>query len=193
MRRGSQRNKGAAWRPHFRNRICDSVFVLLATAALAGCTQRASTAFGTPADAQGVREEAVKIASGKLTLAGTLFLPEGSQKHPAVVLFHGSGRRGAICSRRAGLQSKASRRWRTTNAAWANLKATFARCRSWSFATTGWRRLHISKGGKKWMRSALGCGASAKEGGWDPWRLRVRRTWRLRLQCQGQESRPASR
>jgi dienelactone hydrolase len=33
----------------------------------------------------------VKFASGKITLAGTLVLPEGAQRHPAVVLFHGSG------------------------------------------------------------------------------------------------------
>lgn len=91
MHRGSQRNKGATYYAHIRNRICSSAFVLLATAALAGCTQRAAPAVGTPSDAPGAREEAVKFVSGKLTLAGTLILPEGSQKHPAVVLFHGSG------------------------------------------------------------------------------------------------------
>jgi uncharacterized protein len=31
------------------------------------------------------------FASGDIALAGTLILPEGSQPHPAVVLFHGSG------------------------------------------------------------------------------------------------------
>ena len=38
-----------------------------------------------------MREETVKFTSGKFTLAGTLVLPEGSERHPAVVLFHGSG------------------------------------------------------------------------------------------------------
>ena len=40
---------------------------------------------------QGNREEAVKFPSGKITLAGTLVLPEGAPSYPAVVLFHGSG------------------------------------------------------------------------------------------------------
>ena len=38
-----------------------------------------------------VREEAVRFASGKVNLAGTLVLPEGPGAHPAIVLFHGSG------------------------------------------------------------------------------------------------------
>jgi dienelactone hydrolase len=36
-------------------------------------------------------EEAVHVANGNVTLAGTLVLPDGLQRHPAVVLFHGSG------------------------------------------------------------------------------------------------------
>jgi len=40
---------------------------------------------------QGTHEEAVKFASGKIMLAGTLVLPEGAPRYPAVVLFHGSG------------------------------------------------------------------------------------------------------
>lgn len=44
--------------------------------------------------ARTVREEAVHFASGDLTLAGTLFIPDGPQRHPAVFLFHGSGRQG---------------------------------------------------------------------------------------------------
>src|SRR4029077_7558309 len=39
----------------------------------------------------GASEETVHFASDGITLAGTLVLPEGSQTHPAVVLFHGSG------------------------------------------------------------------------------------------------------
>jgi pimeloyl-ACP methyl ester carboxylesterase len=44
-----------------------------------------------PAQKSGPSEEAVHFASGGITMAGTLVLPEGSQPHPAVVLFHGSG------------------------------------------------------------------------------------------------------
>ena len=45
-----------------------------------------------PGQAPAIREESVHFPSGTLTLAGTLFLPEGRQRHPAVFLFHGSGR-----------------------------------------------------------------------------------------------------
>lgn len=36
-------------------------------------------------------EEAVHFTSGEITLRGTLVLPGGSERHPVVVLFHGSG------------------------------------------------------------------------------------------------------
>jgi uncharacterized protein len=36
-------------------------------------------------------EEAIHFTNGDITLAGTLVLPAGPQRHPAVVLFHGSG------------------------------------------------------------------------------------------------------
>lgn len=39
----------------------------------------------------GPSEEAVRFVSGKNTIAGTLVFPEGAGRHPAVVLFHGSG------------------------------------------------------------------------------------------------------
>jgi len=38
-----------------------------------------------------VREEPVRFSSGDATLAGTLFIPDQPGRHPAVVLFHGSG------------------------------------------------------------------------------------------------------
>jgi uncharacterized protein len=41
-----------------------------------------------------VHEESIHFASGNLTLAGTMILPGGSQRHPAVFLFHGSGPQG---------------------------------------------------------------------------------------------------
>lgn len=62
-------------------------------AALAGvsCGQRQSTPAERPSEQHVIHEEAVKFASGKVTLAGTLVLPEGLHRYPAVVLFHGSG------------------------------------------------------------------------------------------------------
>lgn len=36
-------------------------------------------------------EQAIRFTSGDISLAGTLIIPPGSQKHPAVVLFQGSG------------------------------------------------------------------------------------------------------
>jgi dienelactone hydrolase len=61
--------------------------------ALAGvsCGQRHSTPAERSSEQQGTHEEAVKFANSKITLAGTLVLPEGANKYPAVVLFHGSG------------------------------------------------------------------------------------------------------
>jgi uncharacterized protein len=38
-----------------------------------------------------VRTEAVRFQSGDVTLAGTLFIPDERGRHPAIVLFHGSG------------------------------------------------------------------------------------------------------
>jgi uncharacterized protein len=58
---------------------------------LAACTHPASTPPGAASEQPAIHEEAVSLVSGHFTLAGTLFLPAGSQKHPAVVLFHGSG------------------------------------------------------------------------------------------------------
>ena len=42
-------------------------------------------------EVRGVRDESVTFPSGGATLSGTLFLPAGGDRHPAVVLFHGSG------------------------------------------------------------------------------------------------------
>ncbi len=50
---------------------------------LAGCAR-------APIEA-GVRHEEVRFQSGDASLAGTLFLPDTRGRHPAVVLFHGSG------------------------------------------------------------------------------------------------------
>jgi uncharacterized protein len=62
------------------------LFVVLPAIA---CTERGL--IERPTEKRGISEETVHFASGGITLAGTLVLPEGSQTHPAVVLFHGSG------------------------------------------------------------------------------------------------------
>jgi uncharacterized protein len=54
---------------------------------LAGCARIQPAA---PA-ARAASEEAIHVASGDVTLAGTLVLPAGAGRLPAVVLFHGSG------------------------------------------------------------------------------------------------------
>jgi pimeloyl-ACP methyl ester carboxylesterase len=52
-----------------------------------GCTHRDPA----PSASRNISEEAVHFVSGNITLAGTLVLPDGTERHPAVVLFHGSG------------------------------------------------------------------------------------------------------
>jgi pimeloyl-ACP methyl ester carboxylesterase len=52
-----------------------------------GCTSHSSA----PQVIGQSSEEAIHFASANITIAGTLVLPEGSQPHSAVVLFHGSG------------------------------------------------------------------------------------------------------
>src|SRR3984957_19460516 len=61
-------------------------FVVLALVSAAAC--------GVHGGAESPREESVHFASGKLVLAGTLILPDGPPRRPAVFLFHGSGRQG---------------------------------------------------------------------------------------------------
>jgi dienelactone hydrolase len=61
-------------------------------------TLLSGVACGTHESAQSqpvvAREESVHFASGNLVLAGTLILPAGRPRYPAVFLFHGSGRQG---------------------------------------------------------------------------------------------------
>jgi pimeloyl-ACP methyl ester carboxylesterase len=57
---------------------------------IAGCGQRGMA----HSESRNASEEAVHFTSGEITLSGTLMLPPGSQQHPAVVLFHGSGPQG---------------------------------------------------------------------------------------------------
>jgi uncharacterized protein len=61
--------------------------VLVVALQVAACAKFAQTGSGP----QAVREESVHVLNGDVNLAGTLVLPSGSKRHPAVVLFHGSG------------------------------------------------------------------------------------------------------
>ncbi len=66
--------------------------VLLTVLSLTACGQKeAATSPRAISEGNGTREEAVHFVNGEVTLAGTLVLPQGSGRHPAVVLFHGSG------------------------------------------------------------------------------------------------------
>jgi len=66
------------------------IALLAALLGCAGCAQRKSA----PAETRIVREEPVRFTSGKVGLAGTLILPAGPPRYPAVFLFHGSGPQG---------------------------------------------------------------------------------------------------
>jgi uncharacterized protein len=63
-----------------------SGFILAVALHFVGCTHR-----GPAPSNRRDSEEAVHFVSGNITLAGTLVLPNGTQWHPAVVFFHGSG------------------------------------------------------------------------------------------------------
>src|SRR5262249_54222902 len=58
---------------------------------LAGLAAACSSVRSSAQDIQGVRDEPVTFRTAGATLSGTLFLPAGGDRHPAVVLFHGSG------------------------------------------------------------------------------------------------------
>ncbi|HXQ97949.1 MAG TPA: alpha/beta fold hydrolase [Candidatus Limnocylindrales bacterium] len=72
---------------------CRSLMVLragllaIAIQVLAGCAHPAPM----PSAKDDATEESVRFSSGDAILAGTLVLPAGTQRHTAVVLFHGSG------------------------------------------------------------------------------------------------------
>ena len=72
-----------------RSRGSFTSFVFFVILPATACTQRGLVE--KPSEKRGTSEETVQFASGDIALAGTLILPEGSQPHPAVVLFHGSG------------------------------------------------------------------------------------------------------
>ena len=71
-----------------RSRGSLTSFVLFVVLPAIACTQRGLV---ERPEKRGTSEETVQFASGDITLAGTLVLPEGSQPHAAVVLVHGSG------------------------------------------------------------------------------------------------------
>jgi pimeloyl-ACP methyl ester carboxylesterase len=72
-----------------RSRASLTIFVLFVLLPAIACTQRGLVEM--PSETRGTREETVHFASGDITLAGTIVLPEGPQPSPAVVLLHGSG------------------------------------------------------------------------------------------------------
>src|SRR5258708_1773862 len=72
-----------------RSRGTLTSFVLLVVLLAIACTQRGL--LERPKEKRGISEETVHFDSDGISLAGTLVLPEGSQAHPAAVLFHGSG------------------------------------------------------------------------------------------------------
>jgi dienelactone hydrolase len=63
--------------------------ILLALMSVCSVACHAAASPIHPVDA--VRTEAVRFQSGDVTLAGTLFIPDERGRHPAIVLFHGSG------------------------------------------------------------------------------------------------------
>jgi dienelactone hydrolase len=68
-----------------------AAFLFFFVLPIAACTQRGAAPAETTSEKQSTSEEAVKFANGAVSLAGTLVLPGGPGRHPAIVLFHGSG------------------------------------------------------------------------------------------------------
>jgi pimeloyl-ACP methyl ester carboxylesterase len=67
------------------------VLFLLFAVGLAFGTAAAQQSGRRASETDGIREVPVKFQSGPITLAGTLLIPPGRQRHPAIVLTHGSG------------------------------------------------------------------------------------------------------
>jgi uncharacterized protein len=72
------------------HKFCLAAPAVLVAAYLAACSPHSTTPAATTSEKPAIAEEAVTFANGNITLAGTLVLPAGAEKHPAVVLFHGS-------------------------------------------------------------------------------------------------------
>jgi dienelactone hydrolase len=68
--------------------IWSLVAAVVVAAVSTGCSSVRSSSVP---EVRGVRDESVTFLSGDVTLSGTLFLPPSGDRHPAVVLFHGSG------------------------------------------------------------------------------------------------------
>jgi hypothetical protein len=62
-----------------------------AVAVAAVCLGCSGASSSSVPEARRVREAPVTFRNRDVTLAGTLFLPDSGERHPAVVLFHGSG------------------------------------------------------------------------------------------------------
>lgn len=89
-RRQARLRREFVWGRQRSRRPLTCLLLLVVLPAIA-CTQRGNTPGEKLSEKYAVREEAVRFASGKVTLAGTLVLPGDPGAHPAIVLFHGSG------------------------------------------------------------------------------------------------------
>jgi len=65
-----------------------TAFVGILACACQACSRPHNSPASAPID---IREDQVQFRNGSVTLGGSLFLPGGEGRHPAVVLFHGSG------------------------------------------------------------------------------------------------------
>jgi dipeptidyl aminopeptidase/acylaminoacyl peptidase len=74
---------------------------LAATAA--ACASGGARPAATAATAPSIREEPITFRSGTDSLKGTLFLPPGAVRHPAVVMLHGSGAEDRSANREIAL------------------------------------------------------------------------------------------
>src|SRR5262245_11956842 len=61
---------------------------LMLVAACVGCSRTSASAIHR---VETVRDLPITFRSGDATLAGALFVPDDGRRHPAIVLFHGSG------------------------------------------------------------------------------------------------------
>ena len=69
--------------------IVISAFVAILACVCEACSQPRNNLVGGAQ--QNIHKEQVQFRNGSVTLAGSLFIPSGTRRHPAVVLFHGSG------------------------------------------------------------------------------------------------------
>jgi poly(3-hydroxybutyrate) depolymerase len=95
------------WKLRMNGRIAISAFAGILACVCQACSRpRNNLAASARLE---IREEQVQFCNGSVTLAGTLFLPAGQGRHPAVVLFHGSGPEARTPRWHTGLPNRVSR------------------------------------------------------------------------------------